>query len=103
SDWLVQFFVADIERLAPGTLRLLEIADAFNVERFGYGLVQNFAGRFRILDANLEFDSAEKIGDEPIHADHVVIHKISLNPRRLKTPLRQQRFGKIAKLAQGNG
>src|SRR5437660_3997557 len=64
GDRLIQFLIADIERLAARTLRLLEIPDAFNIQHFGDGLVQDFAGRFRILGANLQLDSAEKIGDE---------------------------------------
>src|SRR6202158_4111112 len=91
--------VSDIERLAAGTPRLLEIPDAFNIQHFGNGLVQDFAGRFRIFGANLELDFAKQLGGEPIHADHVVVHEVSLNPRRLQTTFRQQRIGKIAELA----
>src|SRR5450631_337764 len=77
---LLVLHIGNIERLAPRALWLFDIADAFNIQYFGDGLVQNFARRFRILGVNLEFDSAEKIGNEPIHADHVVVHQVGLNP-----------------------
>jgi hypothetical protein len=41
GDRLIQFLTADIERLAPRTLRLLEFPDAFNIDHFGDGLVQD--------------------------------------------------------------
>src|SRR5216683_6092475 len=43
GDRLIQFLTADIERLATGTLRLLEISDAFNIDHCGNRLVQDFA------------------------------------------------------------
>ena len=87
SDGLVQFFKADIERLASGTLGLLKVSDAVNIESFGSRLVQNFGRRFRIFSADFQFDSAEEIGDEPIHADHVVVDEIGLYPGRLQAAL----------------
>jgi hypothetical protein len=89
--------------LAAGTLGLLKIADAFNVERFGDGLVEDFVGHVCILGLNFQFDSAKEIGDEPIHTDHVVIDEIGLNSGGLQTALRQQRLRKIAELAQRDG
>jgi hypothetical protein len=103
GDGLVQFFKADVERLAAGAFRLLKVSDAVNIESLGCGLVQNFCRRFRIFGANFQFDSAEEIGDEPIHADHVVVYEIRLYPGRLQAALGQQRFGQIAKLPQCYG
>src|SRR5271157_2195140 len=92
--------ICEVKRLAPGALRLLEASDAINIQYLGRRLVQDFLGRFRILRVDLQFDSAEKVRDKPIHADHVVVHQVSPNAGRLQTALCQQRFREIAELSQ---
>ena len=102
-EHLVEFLVADIERLAAWTLRLLVFADSLHIHHRGNRQIQDFMRCFRILNTNLQLDAAQQVGNEPIHADHVVIDEISLNARGLEAALCQQRFGKVAKLAQCYG
>jgi|ERR1700722_8938196 hypothetical protein len=100
---LVKFFKADVERLAARTLRLLKISDAFYIEYFGDRLVKKFESHLCIFGANFEFDSAEKVGDKPIHADHVVVDEVSLYACRFEAALCQKRLWKIAKLTKSDG
>jgi hypothetical protein len=43
------------------------------------GLVQNSGGAAEVDGRNEQFDSAEKVGNKPIHADHIVIGEEALH------------------------
>src|ERR1700677_108920 len=88
-DRFIQFFKADIKRLASRTLRLFEGAYAFKIQHFWDRLVQNFVGGCSVLRMTFQFNSAEEIGDEPIHTDHIVVHEIGLNSRGFETAFGQ--------------
>jgi hypothetical protein len=95
----IQFLVSNIERLATWTFRLLIVSDAFHLQNFRSGLVKDLVGGFNIFWTNLQFDAAQQVGDEPIHADHIVIQQIRFDPCRLKAAFGEERFGKIAELS----
>jgi hypothetical protein len=55
-----------------------------------------------IFGSHLKLDAAEQIGNEPVHADHVVVDQNGFNTRRVECALGEQRVGQISELPDCN-
>src|SRR5512147_1901536 len=76
EDRLQQVAVTDIQRATVRTTRLLVGFLSVHLQHVGNGLAEDGLGWFDIFFVDLKSHSANCIGDEPIHPDHVVVDHV---------------------------
>jgi hypothetical protein len=84
--------------MTAGARRLFIFSNTLDIEILRYGCFQQFDGYVSIFRTDTEFCSANKVGDEPVHADHVVVAKETFDAGRFQGALSQERLGKVTKL-----
>jgi hypothetical protein len=91
----IQLFEVDVQGLALRTSRLLILSNTFHVQQFRRGFIQNGGGCFDIFPIDQEFNSAQQVGNEPVHSYHVVVGQETLDSRRIENAFCQQRFWQV--------
>src|ERR1035438_6972758 len=75
----IQFLEVHIQRLAVRAARLFVESDPLYVETFEDGFVENLSRALYVLDVHIEFDSANKIRNEPVEPYQVFIPQETLD------------------------
>ena len=69
----MQVLKGDVQRLAMRASGLLIVSHTRDGEGIRDASVQQVGGYQGVFLCDAEFDSPEKVGEEPVHADHVVV------------------------------